>query len=170
MKKVTDSKIQLNSFSQDILTKELRERDYIYGFFNRADVELIKATGGKILYMPKPKKLGKVVIEREILHMHPELRGLEDDELLKKAATIFPSKEVLLCAMVNAIVESEEGRANTVPTKVGTWTLGFCVDEDGVLCTLNCSWDSDGWFVNCSPVGLGRQWDAEGLLFLATES
>ena len=153
-----------------IPTRALVKESYIFGFFNRANVEELKATG-VTLQMPKPKKLEKISTEKEILQENfPQLQNLSDEELIARATEIFPTRENLQSSMMNAIIESEEGRADTVSTKFGTWTLGFCVDTDGTLCTLFCSRFSDGWHVDCLPVRLGYQWSADCFLSLATET
>jgi len=154
----------------DIRTRELVKKSHIFGFFNRANVEELKATG-VTLQMPKPKKLEKISTEKEILQENfPQLQNLSDEELIARAKEIFPTRENLQSSMMNAIIESEEGRADTVSTKFGTWTLGFCVDTDGTLCTLSCYRDSVGWNVNCYPFRLGRQVNSDPFLALATET
>lgn len=162
--------ISLSPLPQDTSVREVVKKSYIYGFFNRANVEMVKATGGN-LQIPKPCKLGKTMTERGILQENfPQLRDLDDSALIARASIIFTSREKLQSCMINAIIESEEGRAGTIPTKVGTWILGFCVDDDGTLCTFYCCRFSVGWSVNCDPVKLGNQWRAGYLLYLATES
>ena len=153
----------------DIPTRELVKKSHIFGFFNQENVEELKATG-VTLQMPKPKKLEKITTEREILQENfPQLQNLSDEELIARAKEIFPTRENLQSSMMNAIIESEEGRADTVSTKFGTWTLGFCVD-DGALCSLHCYRNSGGWNVYCSLVWLGSsQLYADCFLSLATE-
>lgn len=166
---IGQGKFSLPSLNREYKFSDLINRPDIYSFFGTiSDFGIVKPSG-KTLTMPYPKPLGEVTTERSMLHKHPKLKGLSDKELLKEAVKIFPQAEVLLGAMVNAMIESEEGRESLIPTAVGTWTLGFCV-QNGELQILVCRRRSGGWGVGCGPVKLGREWSAEFLLLLATDS
>ena len=161
--------LKLPSLTCEYKFEDLIKRPDIYGFFGTISGLGVIKPSGKTLTIPYPKPLGKVTTEREMLRRFPGCKDLDGGELIEAVKKLVPEREVLLGSMVNAIIESEEGRANLIPTAVGTWTLGFCV-QNGELQLLSCSRYSDGWGVRCYPVRLGRRWDSGNLLLLATDT
>jgi hypothetical protein len=162
-------RISLPPLTHEHKFEDLIKRPDIYGFFGTISGLGVVKPSGKTLTIPHPKPLGKVTTEREMLRRFPGCKDLDGGELILAVKKLVPTSEVLLGAMVNAIIESEEGRANLIPTAVGTWTLGFCV-QNGELQLLYCGRNSGGWDVVCRPVRLGYKWRAEGLFFLATDT
>lgn len=161
--------LELPPLTHEHKVEDLIKRPDIYGFFGTISGLGVVKPSGKTLTTPHPKPLGKVTTEREILKRFPGCKDLDGQELIEAVKKLVLEREVLLGAMVNAIIESEEGRASLIPTALGTWTLGFCV-QNGELQILFCYRDSLGWCVGCRPVGLSYVWRAEGLFFLATDT
>lgn len=161
--------LELPPLTREHKLKDLIKRPDIYGFFGTIENLSVIKPSGKTLTTPHPKPLGKVTTEREMLKRFPGCKDLDEQELTEAVKKLVPEREVLLGAMVNAIIESEEGRASLIPTVVGTWTLGFCVQNEE-LQVLYCHRYSDGWRVYCGQVVLGDEWLAGFLLLLAMDT
>lgn len=166
---IGQGQLKLPPLTREHKFEDLIKRPDIYGFFGTISGLGVIKPSGKTLTMPYPKPLGKVTTEREMLRRFPGCKDLDEDELILAVKKLVPTSEVLLGAMVNAIILSEESRESLIPTAVGTWILGFCV-QNGELQILDCGRDSGGWDVYCYPVELGDEWSAEYLLFLATDT
>lgn len=161
--------LELPSLNTEHKLDNLARLPYFDGLFGNINGLSSVKPSDKTLTAPYPKPLGKKTTERKMLYRHLKLKGLPDQELLKEAVNIFPLVEVLLGAMINAIIESEEGPMSLIPTVVDTWILGFCV-QNGELRLLHCVRDLDGWNFDSTPVLLNIKWHAKGLLLLATDS
>ena len=150
--------------------EDLIKRPDIHGFFGTIAGLGVTKPSGKTLTMPHPKPLAsrKVTTELEMLRCFPGCKDLDVQELIEAVKKLVPEREVLLGAMVNAIIESEEGRESLIPTASGTGTLGFCV-QNGKLQILSCRRYSDGWKLFCGLVRLSGEWSPGPFLLLAME-